>query len=130
MNKSLCIRYLRPHLRDQQDFEVEDVGNGQEVQWFANEPEPTENELEAVWLDAVKKAKREELINSADVAYKREIPSFAGVIVAAKWAKNVPLNAYEQSVYNKITTGYDRLNNLLIDVNTAKTVEAVQAIRW
>jgi hypothetical protein len=81
-------------------------------------------------LERVKKRKRERLVRAADAAYKQEIPSFAGVVVAAKYGRGASLSGPEQAVFNKINAGYSRLNDLLAQVDAATTLEEVEQIQW
>lgn len=90
-------------------------------------------QLEASRLQLVKSKKVAELVAAADAAYQREIPSFAGVVVAAKFVppgNTQYLNARELTIFNKIQAGYARFNSLLDQVNVATTVEQVEAIVW
>jgi hypothetical protein len=55
---------------------------------------------------------------------------FEGTIVAAKWAKNQALNAEEQAIFTDMNANYTRLKNLISQVRSASTVEAVLAVSW
>lgn len=97
-------------------------------------PTPLEEQAQSTAeLQAAKARKRDELVADADEAYQREIPSFAGVVVAAKFVppnNTQYLNARELTVFNVINAGYAKLNLLLDQVDAATTVEQVEAIVW
>ncbi len=79
-----------------------------------------------------KAEKRSRLIVDAETAYRREIPSFAGVVVAAKFVppnNTQYLNARELTIFNKISAGYARLNTLLDQVDAATTLAEVEAVQ-
>lgn len=63
INLPTAIVYLFPHAVNGIDFRIEDEGDGiQRIAfWGLEEPQPTEEELQAAWLDALRKKKIEEL---------------------------------------------------------------------
>lgn len=90
-------------------------------------------QFDASRLAFIKVKKRAELVAAADAAYQTEIPSFAGVVVAAKFVppgNTQYMNARELTVFNKIQAGYVKVNTLLDAVDAATTVAEVQAIVW
>lgn len=90
-------------------------------------------QFEASRLALIKAKKRAELVAAADAAYQAEIPSFAGVVVAAKFVppgNTQYLNARELTIFNKIQAGYSKVLSLLDQVDAATTTAEVQAIVW
>lgn len=125
------------HVPDAGELVVEDDPAGQV--WDAAASSVRERtvdeqaQFDASRLALIKSKKRAELVAAADAAYQREIPTFAGVVVAAKFVppgNTQYLNARELTIFNKIQAGYARVNTLLDQVDAATTVEQVQAILW
>lgn len=94
----------------------------------------TVRELTAAEIVSAARAKKKaELVADAEAAYTREIPSFAGVVVAAKFvppSNTQYLSPAELAIFNKINAGYTRLNSLLSQVDAATTIEQINAITW
>lgn len=62
MNIALAILHMYPQAEQPKDFIVRDDGEGQFIaEWNLDTLQPTEAELRAAWLDALRKQKIEEL---------------------------------------------------------------------
>ncbi len=58
MNIADCVLFLYPDAKPLVDFEVMDRGDGQYISmWHLSAPQPTQAELEAAWLPALKAKK-------------------------------------------------------------------------
>lgn len=77
------------------------------------------------------KAEQENLVrDAANAEYLAKVRAFEGAVIAAKWAKGVPLNADESQIFNGMSNGYSRMSNLVSQIRLATTIEAVKAITW
>lgn len=79
MIKSIAsaVLYIYPNLTPTVDFRVIDDGNGQEiVDWKSSEPIPTSAQLDAAWLEVLKKAKKADINVACNNAILAGFPSY------------------------------------------------------
>ncbi len=132
MNLASVIMYLFPNANSTRDFIAQDNGQGQYVaQWHLAQPQPTQAELDAAWLPALRADKMQEFKAKA----KAELdPTDYKVVrhrdqVAAGQPTTLTNAQYLQLLADRNAIR-DKSNTLEQQVIAAQTEATILAVVW
>lgn len=127
------ILYLHPDAKPNEDFEVVNHPDGsQEITaWGLGAPRPTQSELEAAWIPALKEQKERELIRAADAEEKAvwtaEI-EFKYVLIRRMMGQTI--SASQQEKAKAVLAIFVKLEEKIAQVQAATTEAGVEAVNW
>ncbi len=131
-NLAMCLEYLFPGAVPDLDYEIRDEGGGPYIAWWElPEPEPTQAELEAAWIPALKEQKERELILAADVEEKAiwtaEI-EFKYVLIRRMMGQTI--SASQQEKAKAVLAIFVKLEEKITQVRQAMTEAELEAVKW
>lgn len=123
MNIALCVMHLRPNADPLADFEVHDNGAGQRIAHWDEAKlgsRPTDEELQAAWMPALKTQKSEEVRRLA-------IEETQAVMPIEEQVYSLLVNDHSDPRLDEIKAVGKRRKDCLKDIEKADSPEAIEA---